>query len=77
MQSSSSRINTRKKIEKKSSDTGDDNLKICEHQFQTFKQTIIPTNDSFHGTAYFIVMACLKCNVKRYIDYIVENAYGN
>lgn len=45
----------------------------CVHEYQTFKQTVQPTNPNFHGSAYFIVKACPKCHKKHYLDYRVEH----
>lgn len=42
--------------------------KECDHDFETFKETI-RSNTTFSRTAYFIVKGCVKCHFKFRIDY--------
>ena len=43
-----------------------------EHVLQTYKQTVVPDNDRFAGSAYFIVKGCPTCRHKVVADYVVE-----
>lgn len=44
----------------------------CQHELKTYKQTVVPDNDRFAGSAYFIVKGCPKCKYKIAADYIVQ-----
>lgn len=44
----------------------------CTHTKQRFTETIRSDNESFEGSAYFIVLACVTCRIKKYIELVVE-----
>lgn len=44
----------------------------CTHQWQRFRQTVPVTNDTFNGSAFFVINGCLLCKAKVYIDYVME-----
>lgn len=50
----------------------------CEHAWTKYRLTVHPHRGSylqpqFMGIgAYFIVLACPKCKVKQFVDYVVE-----
>lgn len=44
----------------------------CEHEFKRYRQTLPTTNHRYQGgDAYFVLLACDRCQEKRTTDYVI------